>query len=518
MAYQSSSTIQLIMKTFQDQQHPEKSATPIRRWETVIGLEVHAQLNTASKLFSGAATIYGREPNAQACIIDLALPGVLPVLNSAAVALAVKFGLCVNADIAHKSVFARKNYFYPDLPKGYQISQYELPIISNGYLDIEFEDGNSKRVNIVRAHLEEDAGKLMHENFHGMSGVDFNRAGIPLLEIVSAPDMRSSQEASLYLKTLHSLVRYLDVCDGNMQEGSFRCDINVSIRRQGESKLGTRTETKNLNSFRFVERAIECEVKRQIEILEAGGRVVQETMLYDADSNSTRPMRSKEEALDYRYFPDPDLLPLVIDDEYIQNIRQTLPELPWQKCRRFQEECGLNKYDANILSSTKEMAEYFEAMLQTTSASPKLAANWIISELLGALNKEGVGIIQSPISPQQLAKLLDRIHDQTISGKIAKEIFSEMFDAEGAGDVESNVEKPKDVDAIIERKGLKQISGGAELAAVIDNILAANPNQIAQYKEGKTQIFGFFVGKVMQATKGKANPKVVNEMLQERLK
>jgi len=475
------------------------------KWETVIGLEVHIQLATASKLFSGAATAYGREPNSQACIVDLGLPGVLPVLNTEAVVMAIKLGLSINAHIATESIFARKNYFYPDLPKGYQISQHEEPIISNGYLNINLKDSTNKRINIIRAHLEEDTGKLLHEDFRGMSSVDFNRAGIPLLEIVSAPDMRSTQEAVAYVKTLHSLVRYLEICDGNMQEGSLRCDVNVSINPIGATELGTRAEIKNINSFRFIERAIECEVARQIKLLENGGNVIQETRLYDDNRGETRALRNKEEVLDYRYFPDPDLLPIVIDQEYIENIRQTLPELPWEKHERFQQEYGLSNYDATILSSTREMADYFEATLQATTAAAKLAANWIIVELLGALNRNNTDITHSPITPQRLATLLDRIHDNTISGKIAKEIFGDML---------NNTET---VDAIITRKNLMQITDNDVLEKIIDLVIAENSEQVTQYRSGKTTLFGFLVGQVMKASRGKANPQQVNTLLSAKL-
>lgn len=474
-------------------------------WETVIGLEVHAQLSTLSKIFSGAATAYGAEPNTQACAIDLGMPGVLPVLNEKAVSMAVKFGLSVNAQIASHSVFARKNYFYPDLPKGYQISQYELPIVQSGELHIELEDGSSKRIGITRAHLEEDAGKSLHEDFQGMSGIDLNRAGTPLLEIVSEPELSSAKEAVSYLKALHSLVRYLGICDGNMQEGSFRCDANVSVRRKGETKLGTRAEIKNINSFRFVERAINHEIERQIEILENGGKIVQETRLYDADKDETRSMRSKEEAHDYRYFPDPDLLPVILQKTFIDGIRQTLPELPWEKSERFKTEYQLTSYDANILVSNRELANYFEKTLKIANASPKLAANWIIGDLLGALNKANLEIQQSPITPELLAGLLRRIEDNTISGKIAKTVFEALWNGEG------------NTDEIITNKGLKQITDTSEIEKIIDEILAKNPTHVADYRAGKEKLFGFFVGETMKATKGKANPQQVNELLKKKL-
>ena len=474
-------------------------------WEPVIGLEVHAQLLTKSKIFSGATTLYGAEPNTQACAIDLGLPGVLPVLNKSAVRMAIKLGLGIKAEIAKHSVFARKNYFYPDLPKGYQISQYELPIVKSGYLEITLDDGVSKRIGITRAHLEEDAGKSLHEDFHGMSGIDLNRAGVPLLEIVSEPDLRSAKEAIAYLKTLHALVRYLEICDGNMQEGSFRCDANVSVRLRGTTELGTRAEIKNINSFRFVERAINFEIERQIALLESGGKVIQETRLYDSDKNETRSMRSKEEANDYRYFPDPDLLPVEINEELIEEIRKTLPELPQDKSQRFMKEYGLSNYDANVLISTRELADYFEEVVRLSQATPKLAANWVMGELAAALNKAGLEINQSPVVASQLANLLDRIVDNTISGKIAKEVFEAMWQGEG------------NADAIIATKGLRQVSDTGELEKIISAIIAANPTQLADYRSGKDKLFGFFVGQVMKATQGKANPQQVNEILQKLL-
>ncbi|MBX3709808.1 MAG: Asp-tRNA(Asn)/Glu-tRNA(Gln) amidotransferase subunit GatB [Gammaproteobacteria bacterium] len=474
-------------------------------WEVVIGLEIHAQLATKSKIFSAAATQYGAEPNSQACAIDLGLPGVLPVLNEKAVEMAIKFGLGANAEIARQSIFARKNYFYPDLPKGYQISQYELPIVGKGYVDVPLDDHSSKRIHITRAHLEEDAGKSLHEDFHGLSGIDLNRAGTPLLEIVSEPDIRSAKEAVAYLKTIHSLVRYLDICDGNMQEGSFRCDANVSIRPKGETTFGTRTELKNINSFRFVERAINHEVERQINIIENGGKIVQETRLYDPNKNETRSMRSKEEANDYRYFPDPDLLPLIITDELIESVRQALPELPQQKRQRFIEQYGLNAYDASILVSSKDMANFYETTVKESGNQPKLAANWIISELLGALNKAGLDINESPISSTQLGKLVSRIADHTISGKIAKIIFEALWNKEG------------DVDDIIEQRGLKQVTDTAAIETLIDEIIAANPQQVADYRAGKEKLLGFFVGLAMKASGGKLNPGQLNELLKKKL-
>lgn len=474
-------------------------------WEVVIGLEVHAQLSTKSKIFSGASTEFGAEPNTQACAIDLGMPGVLPVLNKEAVEMAIKFGLGTNAEIARKSVFARKNYFYPDLPKGYQISQYELPIVYKGYVDVQLDEGASKRINITRAHLEEDAGKSLHEDFHNLSGIDLNRAGTPLLEIVSEPEMRSAKEAVNYLKTIHTLVRYLEICDGNMQEGSFRCDANVSVRPKGETKFGTRTELKNINSFRFVERAINYEIERQINLLESGGKVIQETRLYDPNKNETRPMRGKEEANDYRYFPDPDLLPVVISDDFILQIKAALPELPQQKLKRFMEQYGLSAYDASILISSKDMAAYYENVVKESGDQPKLAANWVISELLGALNKADLEISESPISSAQLGKLVSRIADDTISGKIAKSIFEPLWNQEG------------DVDEIIEKRGLKQVSDTGAIEKLIDEIIAANPAQVADYRAGKEKLFGFFVGQAMKASGGKLNPKQLNDLLKKKL-
>lgn len=476
-------------------------------WEVVIGLEIHAQLATKTKIFSGAATAYGAAPNTQACAVDLGLPGVLPVLNKEAVRMAVKFGLAVDAEIADRSVFARKNYFYPDLPKGYQISQFELPIVGKGQISIEMEDGSEKLIGITRAHLEEDAGKSLHEDFHGQTGIDLNRAGTPLLEIVSEPDMRSAKEAVAYMKKIHSLVRYLEICDGNMQEGSFRCDANVSIRPKGQEKFGTRTELKNINSFRNVERAINIEIERQIDVIESGGTVVQETRLYDADKNETRSMRSKEEANDYRYFPDPDLLPVVLDKDLLEQVRATLPELPNEKRDRLVNEMGLSKYDASVLTSSRELADYFEAVLAATGhKDPKQCANWVIGDLSGALNKAGLEITESPVSAQQLGGVLLRIQDNTISGKIAKQVFEAIWNGEGA-----------DADAVIESKGLKQVTDTGAIEAMIDDVIAANPEQVQQYRDGKEQVFGFFVGQVMKASKGKANPGQVNDILKQKL-
>ena len=473
-------------------------------WETVIGLEVHCQLATRSKLFSGAATAFGAEPNTQACAIDLALPGVLPVLNREAVAMAIKFGLAVDAQIAPRSVFARKNYFYPDLPKGYQISQYELPIVALGHLDITLPDGTGKRIGITRAHLEEDAGKSLHEDFHGLTGIDLNRAGTPLVEIVSEPELSSAAEAVAYLKKLHALVRYLEISDANMQEGSFRCDANVSVRRVGDSKLGTRAEIKNINSFRFVERAIEVEIERQIELLESGGQVVQETRLYDAERNQTRAMRSKEEANDYRYFPDPDLLPIEVSEAWVEQLRAQLPELPQARQARFVDQYGLSDYDAGLLTAERELADYFEASL-ASGAEPKLAANWINGELAAALNRDDLPITAAPVSPAALGGLLGRIADQTISGKIAKDVFAAMWQGEG------------DADAIIQARGLKQITDTGAIEAAVEQVLSANPDQVEQLRAGKDKVLGFLVGQVMKATGGKANPAQVNALLRSKV-
>ncbi|GAB6068599.1 Asp-tRNA(Asn)/Glu-tRNA(Gln) amidotransferase subunit GatB [Methylothermus subterraneus] len=474
------------------------------QWEPVIGLEIHVQLLTRSKIFSGASTAYGAPPNTQACAIDLGLPGTLPVLNREAVRLAVKFGLAIGAEIARRSVFARKNYFYPDLPKGYQISQYELPIVRGGRLTIRV-DGKEKQVGITRAHLEEDAGKSLHEDFHGMTGIDLNRAGVPLLEIVSEPDLRSPQEAVAYMKALHQLVVYLGICDGNLQEGSFRCDANVSVRPKGESRFGTRTEIKNVNSFRFVERAIGYEIARQIEILEAGGRVVQETRLYDAERDQTRSMRTKEEAMDYRYFPDPDLLPLVLDEGFIEAIRSQLPELPEAKYRRFLDQYSLTPYDAEVLTATRALADYYEAVVALSKSDPKLCANWVMVELGGALNRDGLEIAQSPVTAERLAGLIRRIADGTLSGKLGKQVFEQMW------------RTGKDADTLIAEQGLRQITDPKAIEQIIDQVLAQNPEQVAQYRAGKEKLFGFFVGKVMQATSGKANPEKVNELLKAKL-
>ena len=474
-------------------------------WEAVIGLEIHAQLATKSKIFSGASTAYGASPNTQACLVDLGYPGVLPVLNEAVVRMAAKFGLAVNATVAPRSVFARKNYFYPDLPKGYQISQYELPIVESGELHIKDADGNDKRVGITRAHLEEDAGKSLHQGLGEFSGIDLNRAGTPLLEIVSEPDMRSAKEAVAYMRKIHTIVRYLGICDGNMQEGSFRCDANVSVRPRGQEAFGTRTELKNLNSFRFVERAINIEIERQIDVIEDGGEVVQETRLYDSAKDETRAMRSKEEANDYRYFPDPDLLPVEIDAAYIEAVRETLPELPDAKQRRFIDDYGLRPDDAAILTGSRALADYFEAVAGATEGKPQGAANFVIGDVIGALNRDGLDIERSPVSADVLAGLLNRIKDNTISGKIAKEVFEAMWAGEGSAD------------EIIEAKGLKQITDTSAIEAIVDKVIEANPGQVAEYRAGKDKLIGFFVGQVMKETQGKANPGQVNAILKEKL-
>ena len=475
------------------------------QWETVIGLEIHTQLATRSKIFSGASTTYGAEPNTQACAVDLGLPGVLPVLNGEVVRMAAMFGLATHSSVAPRSVFARKNYFYPDLPKGYQISQFELPIVHDGWIDIDLEDGSTRRIGITRAHLEEDAGKSLHEDFHGMTGIDLNRAGTPLLEIVSEPDMRSAKEAIAYMKKIHTLVRYLGISDGNMQEGSFRCDANVSVRPKGQAQFGTRTELKNINSFRFVEQAINYEVQRQIAVIEGGGEVVQETRLFDPNKGETRPMRSKEEANDYRYFPDPDLLPVEIDQGFIDAVSDSLPELPDAKRDRFSSEYGLSAYDAGVLTASRELADYFEAVVVAGGGQGKLSANWVMGEFSGALNKAGLEIADSPVSAEDLGGLLQRIEDGTISGKIAKQVFEAMWNGEGTAD------------AIIEQKGLKQISDSSAIESIIQEVLDNSPKQIEQYRGGQQKVFGYFVGQVMKATQGKANPKQVNELLRKKL-
>ena len=474
------------------------------QYETVIGLEVHVQLSTESKLFSGSATKFGAEPNTQANIFDLAMPGTLPVLNEKAVAMAVKFGVAIGAEIGKHSVFDRKNYFYPDLPKGYQVSQLDYPTVGKGTLTVTLDDGSEKVIGVTRAHMEEDAGKSLHEDYQGMTGIDLNRAGTPLLEIVSEPDLRSAKEAVAYLKKLHSIIRYLDISDAIMAQGSMRCDANVSIRPVGQEEFGTRTEIKNINSFKFVERAINYEVQRQKDVLEDGGRIVQETRLYDADKDETRSMRSKEVANDYRYFPEPDLLPIVIDDAYIEAIRATLPELPDTRGARFVSEYGLSEYDAGVLVATREMADYFETTAKL-SGDAKHAANWVSQDLQALLNKHGWELDESPIQAERLAMLIQRIKDNTISGKIAKTVFDTMLD------------DSSDVDAIIEAKGLKQVTDSGALETLVDKVIAENPDQAQQYRDGRVQVIGFLVGQCMQLSKGKANPAQVNEILRGKL-
>ena len=473
-------------------------------WEIVVGIETHVQLLARSKIFSGASTAFGAPPNTQASAIDIALPGVLPVLNRAAVEHAVRFGLAVGATINRRSVFARKNYFYPDLPKGYQISQYELPVVQGGSLNILLDD-REKAVRLTRAHLEEDAGKSLHEDFRGMTGIDLNRAGTPLLEIVSEPDLRGAHEAVAYARALHALVVWIGICDGNMQEGSFRCDANVSVRRLGEKGLGTRCELKNLNSFRFIERAIEFEARRQIELLEDGGRVEQQTRLYDPDRDETRALRSKEEAQDYRYFPDPDLLPLVVSEAMVERIRGAMPELPEARRSRFMREYGLPAYDAALLTGSRAAADYFEALVEASGVDPKLCANWQAGALSAALNESGLPISESRIAAGSLARLLRRIADGTLSGKMAREVFDAMWRGEG------------DAEAIIEARGLKQISDAGTIENVVDEVLAANARQVADYRAGKEKAFNSLVGQVMKATRGKANPAQVNEILRRKL-
>jgi aspartyl-tRNA(Asn)/glutamyl-tRNA(Gln) amidotransferase subunit B len=473
-------------------------------WEIVIGLEIHAQLSTKSKIFSSASTKFGQAPNSQACAVDLGLPGVLPVLNVEAVNKAIKFGLAVNAHINQRNIFDRKNYFYPDLPKGYQISQMDLPIVGEGEIEIKIGD-ETKVIGVTRAHLEEDAGKSVHDMFNEYTAIDLNRAGTPLLEIVSEPDMRSAKEAVAYAKKIHALVQYIGICDGNMQEGSFRCDANVSIRPMGQEELGTRAELKNINSFKFIERAINLEVERQQDILEEGGKIVQETRLYDAVKHETRSMRSKEEANDYRYFPDPDLLPVEITDELIDSIKASLPELPVEKKARFIAELGLNEYDADVLTSQKSLADYFEIMLKDNEKNAKLCANWVMGELSASLNKHQLDIENSPISANNLSQLIARIGDDTISGKIAKDVFKAMWEGEGSAD------------DIIKSKGLKQVTDTGAIEAIIDEIIANNAPQVEQFKSGNEKILGFFVGQAMKASQGKANPKLLNQLLREKL-
>ncbi|KAA0020843.1 Asp-tRNA(Asn)/Glu-tRNA(Gln) amidotransferase subunit GatB [Salinicola corii] len=479
------------------------------QWETVIGLEVHVQLATQSKIFSGASTAFGAEPNTQACAIDLGLPGVLPVLNEGAVAMAVQFGLAIDAEIPETSLFERKNYFYPDLPKGYQTSQMAQPIVGRGEVEIVLDDDVRKRVRIHHAHLEEDAGKSLHEDFHGMSGIDLNRAGTPLLEIVSEPDMRSAKEAVAYIRALHAIVTYLGISDGNMAEGSMRCDVNVSVRPKGQETLGTRAEIKNVNSFRFVERAIEFEVERQIEVIEDGGKVVQETRLYDPDQDETRSMRTKEEANDYRYFPCPDLLPVMLDSAYIEHQRSTLPELPTEKRNRFETRLGLSAYDAGVLSSTRPMAEYFEAVL-VVCGDAKQAANWVQGELSAHLNRENIDISNSPVTPEQLGGLISRVLDDTINGKAAKQVFAALWNNEG-----------QSADEIIDTRGLKQVTDTGAIEAMIDQVIANSPVQVAQYRdaapEKRGKMIGYFVGQVMKASRGTANPQQVNGLLKQKL-
>ena len=474
-------------------------------WETVIGLEVHVQLATKSKIFSGASTLFGSSPNTQACNIDLGMPGVLPVLNEEVLKMAIKFGLSINANINSPTQFARKNYFYPDLPKGYQISQLDNPIVEGGVLEITLKDGSKKKIHITRAHLEEDAGKSLHEDFEGLTGIDLNRAGTPLLEIVSEPDLSSGEEAVAYLKKIHSIIRYLEISDGNMAEGSMRCDANVSLRKKGSKELGTRTETKNVNSFKFVEKAIQHEMKRQIKILESGERVTQETRLYDSQLDETRPMRSKEYANDYRYFPEPDLLPVVLTEDFIKSVKDLMPELSEEKEKRLIKEYKLSDYDANVLSVDPNLSNFFEEVV-VRSRNPKLAANWIMGELSAFLNKENLSILETKVDSINLGNLLSRIEDSTISGKIAKEIFEEMWNSK------------KSPDEIIEEKGLKQVTDSSEIEKVINQVLEQNQSQLEQYKSGKVKLFGFFVGQVMKASRGKANPEQVNKLLEERLK
>lgn len=473
-------------------------------WETVIGLEIHAQLATNSKIFSGSSIAYGAEPNTQASLVDLGMPGVLPVLNKQAVKLALRFGLAIDAEIAPRSVFARKNYFYPDLPKGYQISQFELPIVGLGHLDITLDNGTTKRIGVTRAHLEEDAGKSLHEDFDGQTGIDLNRAGTPLLEIVSEPDMRSAKEAVAYVRKLHTLVQYLGVCDGNMQEGSFRCDVNVSVRHPGD-EFGTRAEIKNLNSFRFIERAIHHEVERQIDIIESGGKVIQETRLYDPDLDETRSMRGKEDANDYRYFPDPDLLPVAITQADLDEARASLPELPEARTQRFVDELGLNQDQADDLTASREVADYFETVA-AGCGDTKLAANWVMGGLSALLNKHEVSIADAPVTTDMLSGMLTRIKDKTISATAAKDVLEGMWNGDG------------DADAVIAAKGLKQVTDTGAIEAMVDEIIAKNPSQVEEYRSGKEKVFGFFVGQTMRASKGKADPALVNELLKEKLK
>ncbi|ATE62155.1 Asp-tRNA(Asn)/Glu-tRNA(Gln) amidotransferase subunit GatB [Thauera sinica] len=479
-------------------------------WEVVIGLEVHAQLNTASKIFSGASTAFGAEPNRQASAVDIALPGVLPVLNRGAVERAIRFGLAIGAHVAPTSVFARKNYFYPDLPKGYQISQFELPVVQGGEITIRVGDGDKayeKTVRLTRAHLEEDAGKSLHEDFHGMTGIDLNRAGTPLLEIVSEPDMRSSAEAVAYARTLHALVRWIDICDGNMQEGSFRCDANVSVRKKGATEFGTRREIKNLNSFRFLQQAIDYEVQWQIGTIEDGGRIVQATVLFDPDTGETRMMRTKEDAHDYRYFPDPDLLPLVVSDAWQARVQAGMPELPGAMKARFMDEWGLSAYDATTLTASKEVADFYQATVSAAGAAlAKPCANWVMGDLAARLNKAELDVVASPVSPAQLAGLVARIADGTISNAIGKKVFDALWNGEGAT-----------ADEIIDKQGLKQVTDTGAIEAILDEVLAANQKSVEEFRAGKEKAFNALVGQAMKASKGKANPAQVNELLRKKL-
>jgi len=474
------------------------------QWEAVIGLEIHVQLSTNSKLFSGASTNFGAPPNTQACNIDLAMPGVLPVLNEEVLKMAIKLGIALNANINSPTSFARKNYFYPDSPKGYQISQMDKPIVENGHLDIELEDGSIKRIGVTRAHLEEDAGKSLHEDFEGQSGIDLNRAGTPLIEIVSEPEISSPEEAVAYLKSIHSIIRYLNISDGNMAEGSMRCDANVSVRKVGETELGTRTETKNVNSFRFVEKAIHYEISRQINEIESGNTIAQETRLYDSQKNTTRPMRSKEFANDYRYFPEPDLLPVILEEEFINSVKEMMPELPNEKKIRFMEFYKLSEYDSSLLAADKDLADFFEEVTKESN-SPKLFANWIMGEFLAELNKENLNIIESKVSAKQLGVLIRRIEDSTISGKIAKEVFEKMWASS------------KDTDDIISEQGLQQVTDLSEIKKMVEEVIKKNPDQLEKYLSGKDRLFGFFVGQFMKASKGSADPQAVNEILKTKL-
>ena len=474
-------------------------------WETVIGLEVHVTLATKSKLFSGSAVAFGAEPNTQANIFDVALPGTLPVFNEEALRMAVKFGLAIGAEIGKRSVFDRKNYFYPDLPKGYQVTQLDFPTVGKGSLTVTLDDGSERTIGVTRAHIEENAGKSLHEDFSGMSGIDLNRAGEPLLEIVSEPEIYTAKEAVAYLKKLHTIILYLGISDAIMAQGSMRCDVNVSLRPKGSDVLGTRTEMKNINSFKFVEKAIYSEVERQKDILEDGGSIIQETRRYDADRDETSSMRSKEVANDYRYFPEPDLLPIEIDDDYIEQVRATLPELPDAKRTRFCDQFGLSEYDAGVLTSTREMAEYFESVA-TKTGDAKVAANWVSGDLQALLNKNNLSITDSPIQAERLTDLISRIKDKTISGKIAKTVFEAMSDDSSS------------VDEIIESKGLKQVTDSGEIEKLVDDVITNNPDQVQQFKDGKEQVIGFLVGQAMQLSKGKANPGQVNQILRDKMK